>query len=67
MGFDVLAGVLLNADYTVRRAALIPHQLVLDNSIYVEHVNAWRFLLRDSVWDWAGVEDATDKLRAVVL
>jgi hypothetical protein len=64
-GFDFLAGVLLAADYTVIRAALIPHRLVLDNSTYIEHTNSWKFHLRDVVWDWPGVEDVTERLRAV--
>ena len=40
-GFHYLAGVLFEPDYTVRRAAIIPHGLVLKNSAYTKHTNAW--------------------------
>jgi hypothetical protein len=30
----------------------------------VEYVNAWRLILRDSVWAIPGVEDVTDRIRA---
>ena len=66
-GFDYLAGVLFASDYTVERAVLIPHTLVLENSTYVKHTNSWRFLLRDSAWGWPGVRDVSDQLRAVTL
>ena len=65
-GFDFLAAVLFRSDYTIERAAIIPHALVLDKSHYHEHTNSWRFLLRDAVWKLPSVEDATDRLRAVV-
>lgn len=66
-GFHHLAGVLFAPDYSVTRAALIPHALVLQNSTFVERTNSWRFLLRDAVWGWPEVRDVTDKLRAVTL
>ena len=66
-GFHYLAGVLFAPDYSVTRAAIIPHDLVLKNSTYGKHANAWRFLLRDAAWSWPGVEDVTHKLRAVAL
>lgn len=66
-GFDYLAAVLFAEDYSVERALIIPHALVLDNSDYVEHTNSWRFLLVDAAWTWPGVEDATDRLRSVQL
>jgi hypothetical protein len=61
--FDVLAAVLLKEDFTVVRAALIPAEIVLENAKYVAHVNAWRFILRDSVWSEPGVRDVTGELR----
>ena len=61
--FDYLAGVLFNEDFTILRAALIPHALVLGNAKYVEATNSCRFLLRDEVWDWPEVEDVSAKLR----
>ena len=47
------------------RAALIPVEVVLDRAAYVAHVNAWRFVLRDAVWDAPGVRDATLALQTV--
>ncbi len=61
--FDTLAAVLFNEDFTVMRAALVPHQLVLDNSAYVAATNSGRFQLQDNVWDWESVEDVTKELR----
>jgi hypothetical protein len=66
-GFDFLAGVLLREDYLVERAAIVPHALVLKNATSVEYTNSWKFMLRDDVWTWPGVEDVTNRLRAVAL
>lgn len=66
-GFDYLAAVLFEADYSIKRAVIIPHALVFKNSKYAKHTNAWRFLLRDAAWKWPGVRDVTDKLRCVKL
>jgi hypothetical protein len=63
--FDVLAGVLFNEDYTVMRAALIPHAVALERATFVERTNSRRFLLRDDVWNAPGVRDVTAELRAV--
>jgi hypothetical protein len=61
--FDILAAVLLDENYSVSRAALIPINVVVEKSIYTKHVNAHRFILRDSVWSIANVVDVTEKLR----
>lgn len=61
--FDQLAAVLFNPDFSVLRAAMIPHGLVLENSNYVEDTNSWKFMLRDEVWGWEDVLDVTDDLR----
>lgn len=66
-GFDYLAAVLFHPDYSVARAAIIPHELVLKNSTYVRHTNAWRFMLHDASWTWPSVRDVTEELRAVKL
>jgi hypothetical protein len=67
--FDFLAGVLFNEDYSVSKAILIPHAVVLKLATPDEHVNGHRFLLRDDVWDdrWKveGVVDVTAKLQSV--
>lgn len=65
-GFDVLAGVLLNAEFGVARAALIPSSVVRDRSKFTKHTNSHRFLLRDDIWDAAGVQDVTADLQAVI-
>jgi len=64
--FDFLAGVLFNEDYTVLRAALIPHAMALAKATYVAHTNSHRFLLRDDIWNAPDVRDVTVELRAVV-
>ena len=61
--FDYLAAVLLDEQYAVKRAALIPHSIVLEHSRFTTHVNAHRFLLRDSIWDLEDVRDVTLSLR----
>jgi hypothetical protein len=63
--FDFLAGVLFNEDYTVMRAAFIPHAVALDRATFVEHTNSHKFLLRDDIWNFPGVRDVTAELRAV--
>jgi hypothetical protein len=62
--FDMLAAVLLNEDYTVKRAALIPPQVVEKASKYGSYANAWRFILSDSVWLIPEVRDVTEELNA---
>jgi len=63
--FDFIGGVLFNEDYTVMRAALIPHSIAVERATFVEHTNSHRFLLRDDVWDAPAVRDVTTELRAV--
>jgi len=63
--FDFIAGVLFNEDYTVMRAALIPHSVALERAKFVERTNSHRFLLRDDVWNAPGVQDVTAALKAV--
>ena len=64
-GFDVLAAVLFNEDYTVRRAALIPAAIVRGCSTYIKHTNSHKFILRETIWDAEGVVDVTERLRSV--
>lgn len=61
--FDLLVAVLFNADFTIQRAALVPVAVVREHAARVEYVNAWRLILRDSVWSIPGVEDVTTRLR----
>jgi hypothetical protein len=63
--FDFLAGVLFNEDYTVLRAALIPHKVAIERAKFVEHTNSHKFMLRDDIWSADGVTDVTKELQAV--
>lgn len=63
--FDYLAGVLFREDYTVFRAALIPHAVALAHATFVKRTNSHRFLLRDGIWRADGVSDVTSELQAV--
>jgi len=63
--FDFLAGGLFNEDYSVMRAALIPHAIAVERATFVKRTNSHRFLLRDDVWKAPGVRDVTMELRAV--
>jgi hypothetical protein len=61
--FARLAGVLVDAQFRVLRAALIPYRVVQAEATFVVRTNSWRFLLRDGVWKLAGVVDITDELK----
>jgi hypothetical protein len=63
--FDFLAGVLFNEDYTILRAALIPHKVAIERAKFVEHTNSHKFMLRDDLWSADGVKDVTKELQAV--
>ena len=62
-GFETLAAVLFDHEFRVWRAALIPNEVIRNRSKYVRHDNKWNFILRDDVWDIAGVIDVTDNLQ----
>lgn len=62
--FDILVGILFTADFEVQRAALVPVAVVRQLAVRNDYVNAWRLMLRDSVWAMPGVEDVTDRIRA---
>ena len=64
-GFDTLAAVLLDKDYRVLRAALIPSGVARERCKFVRHTNSYKFMLTDDVWDDTQVMDATKELRAV--
>ena len=66
-GFDTLAAVLLNSEYQVLRAALIPCAVVRERCKFVRHTNSYKFMLTDDIWDDRRVTDTTKKLRAVEL
>ncbi len=62
--FDILAALLFDESYVVTRAALIPIEVVVEHSKFTTHVNAHRFMLRDSVWLLPNVRDVTEQLVA---
>jgi hypothetical protein len=62
--FDFLAGVLFNKDYSIMRAAIIPHDIVKSRARFQEHTNSWTFFLDDSIWNLPGVRDVTQHLRS---
>ena len=57
--FDYLVGVLFNADFSVLRACLVPHDVVTRLATYRKHVNGWIFLLQPPVWNDPQVRDLT--------
>jgi hypothetical protein len=61
--FDFLAGVLFDQQFP-GHARGVPHDVVKEKSSFVSHVNAWRFLLRDNIWELPGVQDVTERLYA---
>lgn len=64
-GFDILAGVLLDARFDIARAALIPSEVVSRRASYSRHTNSQRFHLRDEIWQIEGVRDVTSELRLI--
>ena len=62
--FDHLLGILFNSDFTVRRAALIPHAMIEPRASFRAHVNGWIFHLTDDVWSLAEVRDVTSEIQA---
>jgi hypothetical protein len=63
--FEFLAGVLFNEDFSLYKACLVPHGIVLRESTFRKHVNAHILELEDTLWNFEGVVDITDKLRDV--
>ena len=45
--FDHLAAVLVNEDFSILRAAIIPHGVVLARASFVKHTNSSKFMLVD--------------------
>jgi hypothetical protein len=62
--FDRLATVLFDDRFRVLRGAIIPFEVVEPRASYVESVKAWRFMLRDGIWELPDVRDVTLELRA---
>jgi len=61
--FNIVIGVLFTPDHEVMRAARVPVAVVRQEARFVAHVNAWRMVLRDRVWDIPGALNITRELR----
>jgi hypothetical protein len=64
--FTYLAGVLFTEDYQILRACVIPRTVVEKFAKFVPHVNGWRLILRESIWEEPGVLDITERLTAAL-
>jgi hypothetical protein len=66
--FDFLAGVLFREDYSVDRAVIIPHAVILKlaktetHISYQEHTKSHLFQLVDAIWEVDGVKNVTKQL-----
>ncbi len=58
--FDFLVGVLFNSDFSVFKAALIPHEIVLQQSRFSAHTNSSLLILSDTLWDFPQIKDLTN-------
>ena len=61
--FDFLVGVLFNADFSIKRACVMPYEVAKGIATYRDHTNAWIIQLRDEVWQKPGVRDVTTVFR----
>jgi hypothetical protein len=61
--FNYLAGLLVDKDFQVLRAAIVPFAVVQNRCRRSRHTNSWKFLLPDEVWGVAGVRDVTLELK----
>jgi len=64
--FDFLVGILFNADFTIKRACIVPYEVVTTIASYRTHTNAWIVRLDDTVWDIDGVRDVTAEFMLAV-
>lgn len=65
--FDLAAIVLLNADYSVGRAVLVPVATIQANASHRPHVNGHVVHARPALLDAPGNTDITDVVRAVLV
>jgi hypothetical protein len=61
--FDVLAAVLFDGQCKVIRAVLVPHAIVLQRSVYAQHVNGWRLVADETLFALPNVTDVTGALQ----
>jgi len=62
--FTHLVGVLFTEQFKVMKACVIPVGVVRQAASYSQHVNGWRLVLADSVWERSSVRDVTKPLQA---
>lgn len=63
--FDQAAIVLFSDDFSIHRAALFPRELVEAHSTRTRHVNGYRLMATDAMFELPGVTDITTDLRRV--
>jgi hypothetical protein len=51
--------------FQIIRAALEPVAVFRARSVHVAHINSWKLLLRDGLWNLPDVRDVTDELTAI--
>jgi hypothetical protein len=62
--FDFLIAVVYRSDFTIDYAAQVPYEVVVELATFVQHTNAYRFLMRRNVLTDARVIDITSRLVA---
>ena len=60
--FDFLVGVVFELDFTMRHAALVPYDVVLEKSTFSEHTNSHIFFIQPALLKDPRVEDIRGKL-----
>jgi hypothetical protein len=63
--FDYLVGVLYDADFSIKRACVVPFDIVCQRCAFVKSVNGHKFMLRDDVWNEPTVRDLTQEIAHV--
>lgn len=61
--FHFLAAILFNSDFSIYKAVIIPHSVVLECSKIVNHTNASKFLLTDTIIKRPETQDVTKNIQ----
>jgi hypothetical protein len=62
--FDYLVGVVFEPGFSIRHAAVVPHEVVVERSTYNAHTNSHIFHMRPSLLEDQRVQDVRDRLMA---
>ncbi len=62
--FDFLIAVVYRPDFRIDYAAQVPYEVVVELATFVQHTNAYRFLMRRNILADARVTDVTSRLVA---